>query len=57
MTLVAQLSDHAERYRRFYSTETTRAFEQGMRERRAILDACIARDPGAAAERLARHYS
>lgn len=55
--MVAQLSDHAERYRRFYSTETPRAFEQGMREHQAILDACLARDPAVAAERLARHYS
>ncbi len=57
VTMLAQLSDHAERYRRFYITESPRAFEQGMREHQAILDACLARDPGAAAERLARHYS
>jgi DNA-binding GntR family transcriptional regulator len=55
--MASQLSDHAERYRRFYSTETPRAYERGMREHRAILDACQARDPGAAAEQLARHYS
>jgi DNA-binding GntR family transcriptional regulator len=57
VTMIAQLSDHAERYRRFYSTEAPRAFERGMREHQAIVDACIARDPGLAAERLARHYS
>ncbi|HEV2662344.1 MAG TPA: GntR family transcriptional regulator [Ktedonobacteraceae bacterium] len=57
VTLVAQLSDHAERYRRFYSMETPHAFERGMREHRSILDACLARDPAAAAEQLARHYS
>jgi DNA-binding GntR family transcriptional regulator len=57
VTMVAQLSDHAERYRRFYSTEAPRAFERGMREHQAIVDACLARDPGLAAERLARHYS
>jgi len=55
--MVAQLSDHAERYRRFYSTEAPRASERGMREHEAIVDACLARDPGLAAERLARHYS
>lgn len=54
---IAQLSDHAERYRRFYSTEAPRGFERGMREHRAIVEACLARDAGAAAERLARHYS
>ncbi len=53
----AQLSDHAERYRRFYSMGTPHAFERGMREHLSILDACLARDPGAAAESLARHYS
>jgi DNA-binding GntR family transcriptional regulator len=57
VTMVAQLSDHAERYRRFYSAEAPRAFERGMREHQAIVDACLARDPGLAAERLARHYS
>jgi DNA-binding GntR family transcriptional regulator len=57
VTMVAQLSDHAERYRRFYSTEAPRASERGMREHQAIVDACLARDPGLAAERLARHYS
>jgi len=57
VTMIAQLSDHAERYRRFYSTEAPRAFERGMREHQAIVDACSVRDPGLAAERLARHYS
>ncbi len=57
VTMIAQLSDHAERYRRFYSTEAPRAFERGVREHQAIVDACLARDPGVAAERLARHSS
>ncbi|HEX5689512.1 MAG TPA: GntR family transcriptional regulator, partial [Roseiflexaceae bacterium] len=57
VTMIAQLSDHAERYRRFYSNETPRAHERGMREHQAIVEACQARDPGLAAERLARHYS
>jgi DNA-binding GntR family transcriptional regulator len=57
VTMIAQLSDHAERYRRFYSNEAPRAYERGMREHQAILDACLARNPAAAAERLARHYS
>src|SRR5260370_6171772 len=38
VTMVAQLSDHAELYRRFYSTEAPRAFERGMREHQAIVD-------------------
>ncbi|MBV9229784.1 MAG: GntR family transcriptional regulator [Chloroflexi bacterium] len=57
VTMIAQLSDHAERYRRFYSNESSRAFERGVREHRAIVDACLARDPARAAECLARHYS
>lgn len=57
LTTIAQLSDHAERYRRFYSTEAPRGFERGMREHRAIVEACLEGDAGAAAERLARHYS
>ncbi len=55
--MAAQLSDHAERYRRFYSTETPYAIERGGREHRMILDACTSHDPAAAAECLARHYS
>jgi DNA-binding GntR family transcriptional regulator len=57
VTMIAQLSDHAERYRRFYSTEVPLSFERGMREHEAIVDACVVRDPELAAERLARHYS
>src|SRR6266705_6546481 len=40
--MAAQLSDHGERYRRFYSTQTPHAFERGMREHQSILDACLA---------------
>ena len=57
VTMIAQLSDHAERYRRFYSTEVPLSFERGMREHEAIVDACVVRDQELAAERLARHYS
>jgi DNA-binding GntR family transcriptional regulator len=57
VTMIAQLSDHAERYRRFYSAEGPLAFERGVREHRAIVDACLARDARGAAEALARHYS
>lgn len=55
--MAAQLSDHAERYRRFYSTEIPYAVERGVREHQLILNACMACDPVAAAECLARHYS
>lgn len=54
---IVRLSEHAERYRRAYTTETPRAWAKGVKEHQAILDACIQRDPVAAAERLARHYS
>ena len=54
---IVRLSEHAERYRRAYTTEAPRAWAKGVKEHRAILDACIERDPVSAAERLARHYS
>jgi DNA-binding GntR family transcriptional regulator len=54
---IMRLSEHAERYRRAYTTEAPRAWAKGVKEHKAILDACIARDPISASERLARHYS
>jgi DNA-binding GntR family transcriptional regulator len=54
---IVRLSEHAERYRRAYTTEAPRAWAKGVKEHKAILDACIERDPNAAADRLARHYS
>jgi DNA-binding GntR family transcriptional regulator len=54
---IMRLSEHAERYRRAYTTETPRAWAKGVKEHKAILDACVDRDPILAAERLARHYS
>lgn len=54
---IAQLSDHAERYRRAYMTGTPRSWTTSMEEHRALLMACEAKDPALAAKRLARHYS
>ena len=54
---IMRLSEHAERYRRAYTTEAPRAWAKGVEEHKANLDACIARDPISASERLARHYS
>jgi DNA-binding GntR family transcriptional regulator len=54
---IVRLSEHAERYRRAYTTEAPRAWAKGVKEHKAILDACIERDANAAADRLARHYS
>jgi DNA-binding GntR family transcriptional regulator len=54
---IVRLSEHAERYRRAYTTEAPRAWAKGVKEHKAILDACVDRDPTLAAERLARHYS
>jgi len=53
---ISLLSDHAERYRHVYTVETPRGWTTGVPEHRAILEAAEARDPSAAAERLARHY-
>jgi DNA-binding GntR family transcriptional regulator len=54
---IVKLSEHAERYRRAYTTEAPRAWDKGVKEHKAILDACVQRDPLAASDRLARHYS
>ena len=54
---IVRLSEHAERYRRAYTTEAPRAWAKGVKEHRAILDACVVRDPVSASERLARHNS
>jgi DNA-binding GntR family transcriptional regulator len=56
-SLLEQLSDHAERYRRLYTLEAPRAFPVGIAEHRAILDAVKAKDPDAAAARLVTHLA
>jgi DNA-binding GntR family transcriptional regulator len=55
--LLAQLSDHAERYRRLYTIEAPRAWSVGVTAHRGILDAVKAGDVDAAAERLVRHLA
>lgn len=57
LSTVEQLSDHAERYRHFYTVRTPKGWLHGVSEHRQILEAVQQRDPGLAAERLARHYS
>jgi GntR family transcriptional regulator, rspAB operon transcriptional repressor len=53
---LAELSDHASRYRRFHLS-TADARERAEREHRAILDAVQAEDVDAAAARLAEHLA
>lgn len=55
--MIEQLSDHAERYRRYYTVETPHGWAMGIPEHRAVLDAAKARNSVLAAECLARHYS
>jgi len=55
--LLADLSDHAERYRRFYTTQVPRAWTSGVAEHRAIADAVAAGDADAAAARLVEHLA
>ncbi len=57
VSLITQLSDHAERYRRVYTLDTPGAWAVGKKEHRAIFDACVAGDLAVAADRLARHYA
>jgi DNA-binding GntR family transcriptional regulator len=52
---LSQLSDHAERYRRYYTTELPRAWSIGVSEHRAILDACAEGDAQRGAVELVRH--
>jgi DNA-binding GntR family transcriptional regulator len=53
--LVGELSDHAERYRRFRTVEGPRAWSKGFHDHRSILEACAAGDAAEGARRLARH--
>lgn len=55
--MIAQLSDHAGRYRRLYQAEMPRAFSLGLQEHAEILEACVERDSTLAAQRLASHYA
>ena len=55
--LLAELSYHAERYRRFYTIQGPRAWAAGIDEHRAILDACLEGDPDEGARRLANHLT
>ncbi len=57
LTRIRQLSDHAERYRRFYTLDVQGAWTVGAAEHRAIYEACVERDPVAAGNLLARHYA
>jgi DNA-binding GntR family transcriptional regulator len=50
-----QLSDHAERYRRMYTTQVPRAWSTGLIEHQSVLDACRARDQDGAVRALVMH--
>jgi DNA-binding GntR family transcriptional regulator len=54
--LIAELFDHAERYRRVYGGITPDQYEKRAVEHRAMLDAAIARDADGLADALAAHY-
>jgi DNA-binding GntR family transcriptional regulator len=55
--LTTQLSEHAERYRRTYTTKVPRAWSTGASEHRAIVDAAKAGDAVAGARALAEHLA
>jgi DNA-binding GntR family transcriptional regulator len=54
---ISQLSDHAERYRHMKLVQDGLALRAGGVEHRAIAEACHARDPLAASNRLAQHLA
>lgn len=56
-TMLSELYDHAERYRRLYITAEPRAMSIGAVEHEAIVEACHARDAAGAGAELARHLS
>ncbi|HEY5333278.1 MAG TPA: GntR family transcriptional regulator [Solirubrobacterales bacterium] len=56
-SLLSELSDHAERYRRLYIKSEPRAMSVGAVEHEAILAACLERDSALASRELARHLS
>ena len=53
--LLQELSDHSERYRRFYTLELPLSWSRGADQHRSIVDACRTGDADAGAARLARH--
>ncbi len=53
--VIGELSDHAERYRRFRTVQGPRAWSKGFRDHRAILETCAAGDAQEGARRLALH--
>jgi DNA-binding GntR family transcriptional regulator len=56
-TLLTELYDHSERYRRLYITSEPRAMSIGAAEHEAIVNACHSRDAARAGTELARHLS
>src|SRR5258708_19580419 len=54
---IMRLSEHAERYRRAYTTEAPRAWAKGVKEHKSILHAFIPRYPSLSPQRLPSHYS
>src|SRR5262249_28759593 len=54
---IAQLFDHAERYRHAYGATSDEAWTLPADEHRAIMDAAAAGDPDLAARHLAAHYA
>jgi DNA-binding GntR family transcriptional regulator len=55
--LLEQLSDHAERYRRLYTTQAPRAWSAGAHEHRMIVDAVLGGDAVLASRRVAAHLA
>lgn len=55
-SMIAQLFDHAERYRVNFGATKPEIWEQRRAEHRGIIDACAAVDPDLAVHRLVEHY-
>jgi len=57
VAMLGQLSDHAERYRRLRTTQVPRAWTEGAREHRLIVDAAQAGDADLCARRVVAHLA
>ncbi len=55
--MIAQLFDHAERYRVNFGATRPEIWDQRREEHRGIIDACAAEDADLAVQRLVEHYA
>lgn len=55
--ILAQLTDHSDRYRRIYASKGQLAWHDGLRQHRLVLEAVAQREPDLVSRALARHIA